>query len=69
LEEIRRLLKSEETLDRDTLSRFSAVIQRHEWFTGSVLCVAGLSSLRSTREHGKDSQPRSGKSSVDYAKR
>jgi hypothetical protein len=36
LAKIERLLKEEETLDRGALARFSAVMQRHGWFTGAV---------------------------------
>ena len=37
LAEVRRLLESDDKLDRGALSRFSETMQRHEWFTGSVM--------------------------------
>jgi hypothetical protein len=37
LEEIRHLLERGENLDRGALARFSTVMERHSWFTGSVM--------------------------------
>jgi hypothetical protein len=37
LAEVRRLLESGDRIDRGALSRFSETMQRHEWFTGSVM--------------------------------
>lgn len=36
LAEIHRLLESGQSLDRGALSKFSGVMERHSWFTGSV---------------------------------
>lgn len=37
LTEIRRLLESGQSLDRGALSKFSGVMERHSWFTGSIM--------------------------------
>lgn len=37
LAEVRRLLESGNSMERGFLSRFSGAMQRHEWFTGSVM--------------------------------
>lgn len=36
LAEVQRLLESGDKLDRGALARFSGVMERHSWFTGSV---------------------------------
>ena len=37
LEEVRRLLESGEKLDRGGLAQFSSTLEKHSWFTGSVM--------------------------------
>lgn len=36
LEEVRRIIASENSIERGMLSRFSAVMERNSWFTGAI---------------------------------